>query len=75
MPKKLKLNLKDLRVQSFVTALTDAEKKQFIGGDDSADNNNSPNTARGTYCDCNTVCANTCAASCGGTCGSGYVCC
>ena len=70
MPKKLKLNLKDLKVQSFITALTDDEKNQFIGGA----NNNSPNTAVNTYCDCLTVCANTCAVSCVGTC-AGYSAC
>ncbi len=32
MPKKIKLNLNDLKVQSFVTAFDDKEKREFIGG-------------------------------------------
>lgn len=32
MPKKLKLNLKDLKVQSFVTTLKDTENKLLKGG-------------------------------------------
>ncbi len=33
MPKKLKLNLKGLKVQSFVTSLKDEEKTKIRGGD------------------------------------------
>ncbi len=32
MPKKLKLKLEDLKIQSFVTLLTEDEKKKFKGG-------------------------------------------
>lgn len=57
MPKKLKLNLNDLKVQSFVTALTDEEKNRFKGaGSDGCD---SGGTAL-THCTCVTRCTCTC---------------
>ncbi len=66
MPKKLKLDLKGLKVQSFVTSLDGNEKKNIHGGA----------TAEYTPCvsecdTCDMTCPTydvTCAATCGQTC-------
>lgn len=62
MPKKLKLNLNELKVQSFVTALTDEEKDKYRGaGSDKCDD-----TGGAATC---VPCTNTC-----GTCSCGTAC-
>ena len=63
MPKKLKLHLNELKVQSFITELDDSASKQFWGGKTI----NSCDSALGSWCDCPTACANTCN-SCGSQC-------
>ncbi len=63
MPKNLKLNLNELKVQSFVTALTSEEKDRFKGG--GSDGCDSP-TTKVTHCSCNGSCGGSC--SCGSDC-------
>jgi hypothetical protein len=63
MPKKLKLDLKGLKVQSFVTSLEDGEKKQVKGGDPYTLETDCPSCLP----TCNS-CQVTCAESCYGTC-------
>lgn len=55
MPKKLKLNLNDLKVQSFVTALDEREKRGFKGGTTGGDDGCPPTCAT-----CPATCAQTC---------------
>lgn len=79
MPKKLKLDLGGLKVQSFVTSLENGDEKKIKGGatlvtcetcEPECPSGGTCLTACGT---CNTcVTCNTCPASCGGTCDSCY---
>jgi len=67
MPKKLKLNMDELKIQSFITALSDEEKRNLKGA--------------GTGVDCDTtgsVCCTSnqnCGSICQTQCGSGGTCC
>lgn len=74
MPKKLKLNLNDLKIQSFVTTLKSSEEEILKGGADTGTN--------GESCTCNTNCTCYTCGTCGTWCNtcrpsicSGYVCC
>lgn len=65
MPKKIKLNLNDLKVQSFVTTLNDWEKNELKGGTTNSWDEDCPQT-------CMSACITDCAASvCLTTCPSG----
>ena len=64
MPKKIKLNLNDLKVQSFVTALDDKDKKKIEGGGSSGCTGPDEDC---TFCSQDTAC-NSCRPSvCSGT--------
>lgn len=76
MPKKLRLDLKDLKVQSFVTSLEEKTRSRIIGGVQDSIREGCPDPPPGTSM-CNTVCNtcfNTCGLSCGGTCASDCTC-
>lgn len=63
MPKKLKLDLKGLEVQSFVTSLEKREKRQVKGGDPYTLETNCP-SCMPTCISCVFTCAETCYGSC-----------
>lgn len=69
MPRKIKLNLNDLKVQSFVTALNEYDKAKIKGGTDTADDDCDTSTCRTCYTRC------TCDTACGGTCMPSYIAC
>ncbi len=58
MPKKMKLNTTDFKVQSFVTSLNDDHKKKVVGG--------------GTVTEWKLRCDPSCQATCMGSCYSCY---
>jgi hypothetical protein len=65
MPKKLKLDLEGLKVQSFVTSLENVQKKQVRGGDpDPPESINPAATCDGTTCIVTLCNDNTCAQTC-----------
>lgn len=56
MSKKLKLNLEDLKVQSFITALTDEEKNNYKAAGSGADDCNTASCGGVTCTNCNSGC-------------------